>query len=214
MQKHFKIYLLSGAAFAAMFAGLMPSAAQAQVSRVYLAGYLGLNTYNDQEFSAPGVAQGDFEYDNAPSFAGALGLRLSKQVRVEAELSYRKPSISSMDINGATFDIGGQVKQWAGLANLYYDFDVPWKVTPYVSAGLGMSYFEGQIDAAGLSAEDSAYALTYQAGAGLKYRPRDNMAYTLGYRYMDAMDLNLGDIDLNYSSHEFRIGLEYDLDWR
>lgn len=216
MPKTLKTYLLSAAAVAVILTALAPAAAKAQVSRIYLAGYMGLNTYNDQEFSTNDatVPQGDLKYDNAPSFAGALGLRLSKQIRVEAELSYRKPSINEINIDGMTFDAGGQIKHWAGLMNVYYDFDVPWKITPYITGGVGMSYFDAQLDLAGDTDAQSAYGLTWQAGAGLKYRPRDNLAYTLGYRYMDTTDLDMGDLDLNYASHEFRIGLEYDLDWR
>ncbi len=213
--KYYK-YLLSGAAVLSVFACLSASA-QAQTSRIYMAGYLGLNTYGPQDFSGSGAVSGDFEQDNAVSFAGALGLRLSKQFRVEGELSYRKPEITKINTNNpsGSFDAGGSIKHWAGLLNVYYDFDTNWKFTPYVTAGAGLSYFDGELDAgrAGQSFDDTGYGLTYQAGAGLKYRPRDNLAYTFGYRYLDTLALDMGDLDIDYSSHEFRIGLEYDLDW-
>jgi len=214
----YKKYLLSGVAVFTAFVCLGPAAAQAQVSRIYLAGYLGLNTYGSQEFEdSSSTLSGDFEQDNAVSFAGALGLRLSKQVRLEGELSYRKPNITEVNINNpaGSFAAGGSMKQWSGLLNVYYDFDTRWKFTPYVSAGAGISYFEGDLESPGTgqSFTDSAYGLTYQAGAGLKYRPRSNVAYTLGYRYLDTLALDMGDLDIDYSSHEFRVGVEYDLDW-
>ena len=197
---------------------LTPSAVQAQVSRIYFAGYLGLSGSNDQEFTDSRTnTAGDIELDSTPSFAGALGFRLSKQLRVEAELSYKKPDINSLHLaTGTTYDVAGELNTWLGLMNVYYDFDVPWKVTPYVSAGLGMGYIDGELNssAGGQTFSDSAYGLAWQAGAGIKYRPRTNLAYTLGYRYEGTQDLELGDIDLGYSGHEFRIGLEYDLDWQ
>lgn len=210
-------YLLSGVAVCAAFAALGLSAAQAQVSRTYLAGYLGLNTYGPQDFSDSNAISGDLEQDHAVSFAGALGLRLSKQFRVEGELSYRKPEVTKVNTNNpsGSFDAGGSVKHWAGLLNVYYDFDTNWKFTPYVTAGAGLSYFQGDLEASGTgqSFDDTGYGLTYQAGAGLKYRQRDNLAYTFGYRYLDTLELDMGDLDIDYSSHEFRVGVEYDLDW-
>ena len=215
----YKKYLLGSAVAVAVAAltNIVPSEAQAQTSRVYLAGYLGLNMYGPQEFSDAAAVSGDFEQNNAVSFAGALGLRLSKQLRVEGELSYRKPEITKINTSNpsGSFDAGGSVKHWAGLLNVYYDFDTNWKFTPYVTAGAGLSYFDGDLQAngTGQSFNDTGYGLTYQAGAGLKYRPRDNLAYTFGYRYLDTLELDMGDLDIDYSSHEFRVGVEYDLDW-
>ncbi|MAE52111.1 MAG: hypothetical protein CMH27_09905 [Micavibrio sp.] len=213
----YKNYLLSGVAVFSALMCLSEQAAQAQVSRIYLAGYLGLNTYGTQEFENNSTTvSGDFEQNNAVSFAGALGLRLSKQVRLEGEVSYRKPEFKhvNLDNGGGSFTVGGGMKQWSGLLNVYYDFDTRWKFTPYVSAGAGVSYFQGDLDGnSGQNFTDSAFGLTYQAGAGLKYRPRSNVAYTMGYRYLDTLALDMGDMDIDYSSHEFRVGLEYDLDW-
>lgn len=213
-----KAFVLGGVAAITAFACLHAGAAQAQVSRIYLAGYLGLNTFGDQEINDnTSLLNGDMELDNAVSFAGALGLRLSKQVRLEGELSYRKPNITNLSTGAvaAPFAVGGEMKQWTGLLNAYYDFDTRWKLTPYVSAGIGMSYFEGTMNAGTpQNFNDSTYALTYQAGAGLKYRPRDNLAYTFGYRYLDTLGLEFDNVEMDYGSHEFRVGLEYDLDWR
>lgn len=102
-----------------------------------------------------------------------------------------------------------------GLAQCLLRFRHQLEIYPLCNRWGGLSYFEGDLRASstGQSFDDSGYGLTYQAGAGLKYRPRDNLAYTFGYRYLDTLELDMGDMDIDYSSHEFRIGLEYNLDW-
>lgn len=185
-------------------------------SRFYLAGYMGLNLSSDQDFSdKTNSISGETEIASTPSFAGALGLRLNKNFRAEAELSYRNADIDSLSGNFGSVNTGGDLKSWMGLLNLYYDFDVDWKVKPYVSAGLGLGYFDGEVTSVnGTRFSDSAYGLTWQAGAGLEYRKNKDWSWTAGYRYLDSADLDFGDLDLDYGAHEIRVGVKYDLDWR
>lgn len=191
--------------------------AHAQSSRVYFAGYMGLNTNTDQEFSESTTpASGDMQFKNALSFAGALGLRLNNNWRLEGELSYRKSGMDRIDVSGAgSTKLDGNLKTWLLMANAYYDFDLSWrKLTPFVTAGLGFASHEGQIaNGAGTSinASDDALALAWQVGGGLKYRVNDDMALTGGYRYLGTTDLELDAYNIDYSSHEIRFGLEYDL---
>lgn len=190
--------------------------AEAQTSRLYLAGYMGLNLYDDQSFddNTAGI-QGSADLDNALSFAGALGLRLSRNTRIEAEISYRKADVSAYDTNVGSIDGAGEVENYMGLINLYYDFDVRWDVQPYVSIGAGYGLFEGEFGSGAITpTSEDAGALAYQAGAGIKYRTRSNVAFTAGYRYLDALDLDFDGFELDYDSHEIRVGVEYDLDWR
>lgn len=210
-----KKYLLLGAATCAF---LLADAADAfaQSSRIYFAGYLGLNTFKDQEFSESSTGRtGDFELDNTMSFAGALGIRLNRQLRLEGELSYRNAELTTVDVNGGgTFDTGGELKSTMLFANLYYDFDVPWKIQPYLGGGLGYAWHTGEVnDGSGLlvntSGDDSS--IVWNVAGGLKYRATPELAFTGGYRYIDSMDLGFGSYDIDYSSHEFRLGLEWDL---
>lgn len=200
---------------AALLAGVFVAhEAAAQVSRLYLAGYMGLNIYKDQDFeSTSPVAKGTISLNNAPSFAGAIGLRLSRDVRIEAEISYRKADINQLDFPGAGSQSSGELQQYLGFLNLYYDFDMPGKIQPFVNVGLGMGQFsgEGNNAAGGPSFSQDATALVWNAGAGFKYRTKEDMAFTAGYRYLDSTDLSFDDFDIDYSGHEFRIGIEYDL---
>lgn len=201
---------------AALIGGLFAAVdASAQVSRIYLAGYMGLNLYNDQDFKSAGApsTQGTIQLDNAPSFAGAVGLRLSRNVRLEAELSYRKADVSQLDFPGASGGSGGELQQYLGFLNAYYDFDIPGKLKPFVGGGLGLGMFSGDMQRAGGGpsfANEDATSLVWNAGGGVKYRVKDDTAFSLGYRYIDSTELNFDDFDIDYSSHEFRIGIEYD----
>lgn len=195
-------------------------AAQAQSSRLYFAGYFGLNTYTDNEFSESTTpADGDFESKNAFSLAGALGLRLTPQWRLEGEISRRSAEISQADIASiGSFDIGGDITSWLYLLNVYYDLDWSWKnFQPFLTAGFGLASHDAQIDpVAGIAASsDNSLGFAWQVGGGLKYRVNPDMAITSNYRYVGTSDLEVDSYDVEYSTHEFRLGLEYDLptDW-
>lgn len=195
---------------------IMATPAMAQGKMLYLAGYMGLNLGSDQDFSdSRNNIAGIADLESTPSFAGALGLRLTKNIRAEAELSYSNPDINSFSGNFGTINNAGDFENWTGLVNLYYDIPVDWKIRPYLSAGLGVGYFDGSVTSAnGTRYSGSDYGLTWSAGAGLQYRTNDRWSWTAGYRYLDSADLNFGDLDLDYSNHEVRVGVKYDLDWK
>lgn len=189
--------------------------AKAQSSRLYLSGYMGLNTHSSREFSHP-TTSGSVELKNGISYAGALGLRLTPNIRVEGELAYSRSDFTSMTLDtGASGSIGKNLKTWLYMANVYYDFDVNWKnITPYVMGGLGLAIHDGAIAGApgGLTdASDTSYNLAYALGGGLKYQMRPGLALSGGYRYVGTTDLDIADYSVDYSAHEFRMGLHYDL---
>lgn len=194
--------------------GVSP-AAHAQSSRMYVAGYMGLNTMSSQDFSHP-TRNGSVDFKNGGSFAGALGLRLSPNIRMEAEISYARNDISSMTLdNGAARSVGKSLKTWLYMAHAYYDFNMNWRnITPFVSGGLGVAMHDGAISGApgGLGpASDSSYELAYSVGAGLKYQLKPGMALTGAYRYVGSGAIGIGDYSIDYNAHEFRAGLQYDL---
>jgi len=195
--------------------------AQAQSSRLYFAGYLGLNSFTESEFSETTTGrQGDLEFKNAFSMAGALGLRLTPQWRMEAEISRRNSHTDRADITGAgSFEMGGDLTSWLYMLNLYYDVDWQWKnFQPFLMAGVGLASHEANLDdVSGLlpNASDDSLGFAWGLGGGLKYRVNPDMAITTNYRYIGANDLEVDSFDFEYSSHELRLGLEYDLptDW-
>jgi opacity protein-like surface antigen len=193
------------------------TAAHAQTSRIYFAGYLGMSAFPGFEFDDEQTpASGHFDPDNTPNFAGALGLRFTRNFRMEAEFSYRDADFGSVTIEGAGEQpVTGELKSSIFLLNGYYDFNIRgWKTQPFVNAGVGFGYHSGEIfDSNGFtrSVADEKLGLIYSAGGGLKYRVKDNMAWTAGYRYLDGSDISFDNTNIDYSSHEIRVGLEWDI---
>lgn len=191
--------------------------AKAQSSRLYFAGYMGLNTPDNQKFNETTTpAYGEIKSDNTFSFAGALGLRVTKNIRLEGELSYHDTDLSSVTFNtGNTSRMGGNISTYLMMVNAYYDFDLQWKnLTPFVTAGLGLAYHDGQIsDLSGFATNATGTDLgwAYQVGGGLKYRVKDNLALTGAYRFLGGSDAQIGSYNIGYSAQEIRFGLEYDL---
>ena len=190
--------------------------AHAQTSRIYVAGYKGLNSHTENQFSHSGAGlSGDYELDNAFTFAGALGLRLDHNWRIEGEVSYRRADFDRVDLSTGSSNAGGDLGSWFYLANVYYDFDYKWReFQPFVTAGLGLAYHDLTYEDLSGSLTDTngdSFDLAWQAGAGVKYRYSDNMAFTGNYRYLATSELNVSDFNADYSSHELRFGVEYDL---
>jgi len=215
-----RIFLvLAGAFLLVPLSGfVMPSEAQAQSSRIYFAGYLGTTRFNDQPYTETSSgSSGEIKMQNATSFAGALGLRLSRQMRIEGELTYRKNDMSRITFDsGADADLGGELGSLFGLVNLYYDVPVPfrWDLKPFVSAGIGFGRHEGEFSDSSSTVpliSESASGLAWQLGTGFRYRVNRDLAFSLGYRYLGSSDLEFDTLDFEYSSHEMRVGLEYDL---
>lgn len=210
-----KGYLLLSLLLACLLA--VPDAVLAQSSRLYFAGYMGLNTNNESAFEETSIPRrGDFKYDNTLSFAGAMGIRLTKQFRVEGEVSYRKTDFDRVNFtNAGPFGLGGDLSTWLYMINAYYDFDFEWEhIQPFVSAGVGIAHHNGAIDdTSGLAvdASDSSLGFAWQVGGGLKYRMNDDLALTGGYRFLGSSDVQLDNYDFEYRSHEVRFGLEYDI---
>lgn len=212
---HKKILFLAAGALFTLTSLLSADAAWAQSSRLYLSGYMGLNTLSSRDFTHP-TNDGSIELKNGTSLAGALGLRVAPNVRVEAEMSYTRSDFTGMTLdNGAAGSIGKNLKTWLYMANVYYDFDVNWKnITPYVTGGLGLAIHDGGIAGApgGLpDASDTSYNLAYALGGGLRYQMKPGLALSGGYRYVGTTDLSIGDYSVDYGAHEFRMGLHYDL---
>ncbi len=211
----FKKLLLTSAIIIA--ASACVTAAKAQSSRMYFAGYMGLMTSNDREFSdSRSGTSGDFEYNNTPSFAGALGLRINPSFRLEGEVSYSNADLTQTDFStGGSFTTGGNLRTYLFMLNAYYDFDLEWdKISPFVTAGIGIAHHDAEIDDVSGFATDATgtdFGLAYQVGGGLKYRWSDDLAFSGGYRYLGGSDISIDSYDINYSGHEIRFGLEYDL---
>ena len=161
-------------------------------------------------------ASGDISFDNGISFAAALGVRVNKKLRFEAELSRYKSDLDNIELVNGNFAMSGELQTYTLLVNGIYDLDLNWKwpIQPYVSAGLGFAKFDGDFeDTSNVTISESGddYGFVWQVGSGLKYRVDPNLAVTGGYRYLSASELELDSARIEYSNHEFRMGIEYDI---
>jgi opacity protein-like surface antigen len=196
----------------------LTSEANAQSSRLYFAGYMGLNMSNDQEFNERTTGlNGEIERSNGYSFAGALGLRIDHKWRAEAEISYLTSDFDFIKLsgNGGNHDLGGSIDTYLFMLNAYYDIDFEWqKLTPFVTGGLGLVWHDAQVEPAsgiGVNSTDEDFGFAWQIGTGLKYRLDENTAVTGSYRYIGTTDADIDSYEINYDNHEFRIGVEYDI---
>ncbi len=184
--------------------------------KLYFAGFLGLNSYLKADYDDSRTpVNGTLEFHNGSMLAGALGLRLTPEFSVETEIAYRKTDVSNLNIEEpGRIDMGGEVGSWTAMVNGVWSFDTPWVVQPFLTGGLGVTFQSGEFDdvtGTSYDASDDDIGLAYAFGGGLRYPVRDGMAFTGSYRYYGTSNLDFQDTTISYASHEFRIGLEYDL---
>ncbi|PPD01683.1 MAG: porin [Hyphomicrobium sp.] len=104
----------------------------------------GYAAYDDPVVSENGVFPlTEISADETWSIGGGVGMSLGGGFRGDVTYEYRSPSEHSatLAVNGVpqagvrTFDVESQVF----LANLYYDFDLGSRITPYIGFGLGFA---------------------------------------------------------------------------
>lgn len=159
--------------------------------------------------------------DDAIPFGGAIGYRLSPNVRTEAEVSYRSYDYPGI-VSGTTYAGNGDESHLSAMLNGYYDFTNSSRFTPYLGAGIGfdrtavdISYTDG-VDT--LTVDDNDIAFTYALMAGTSYAVNQNIDLTLGYRWFDTSKVSMSVIDTangNYTenadtqAHEVLAGVRY-----
>ncbi len=185
--------------------------------RIYFAGYAGLNVFPAIAFDESLVGtSGEISMEKGYGFAGAIGFKLTPQVRIEGELSYLNSNMDGISLDGiGSFGLGGNIETKLAMLNVYYDFDFTWKkVRPFVGAGIGYAWHEGEVDdvsgfAVDSADESSGYA--WQVGGGARYPISDTLNLIGAYRYLDGADISFDGYDIDYGTHEFRLGLSWDL---
>ncbi len=218
LKRSHRLYFSALACAFVALACFVSSHAEAQTTRFYTAGYLGLNIPTEMEYDETATfVSGDYDLENGTVFAGALGFRFSKKFRIEGELSYRKTDNSSMTVSNTSTvaEIGGDLAATMAMLNFYYDFDSYWKnVQPFIGAGLGYGTFDLSLSNAPVNGANrsDANAIVFAAGGGLKYRPRSDFAFVGSYRYLDTLNtLDFNGFEVDYGAHELLVGIEVDL---
>lgn len=177
--------------------------------------------------------------DSTWSLGAGVGYYFSRVVRgditwdhrFEADVEGTAGSAAGIVPNGTrSFGITSDII----LANVYYDFARGGRINPYIGAGLGVAYHKttsGTINdpcgggCSGIVASGTEWSVAGALMTGVTFNIRDRMHLDAGYRYLYMGDAKTGlvtgtcpgactpgEIDMkDLSSHEFRLGLRYDI---
>ncbi|MEE2690678.1 MAG: outer membrane beta-barrel protein [Pseudomonadota bacterium] len=129
---------------------------------------------------------------------GAVGYRLNRALRIEAEVGRTENDADSFDITSpftATLEQDGETDILRFMANAYVDFGkAGTRLRPYVGGGVGAAKidtyrFAGTAFAPNnktVHIDDSAAGFAWQAMAGASFRLSPRLSLTAQYRWFDA----------------------------
>jgi opacity protein-like surface antigen len=152
---------------------------------------------------------------------GGLGLDLKNGFRLEGEVLYSQNKASQITgtANGAAVNSGqaeGDVSLLGFMANIAYDFNTPYAMTPFIFGGAGVANVSlNGVGAAGAQAYDSSDTVfAMQAGAGISTDLTDRTSVDLSYRYLETLEAQMSDangapFDYRYATHMLLMGLKY-----
>ena len=172
---------------------------------------------NDTFFLGGGVGyqlNNWFRFDVTGEYRGAQSLN-------EVE-SYNIGAFAQVPNGNRAYDLyTGSVQSSVFLANAYFDLATFYRLTPFVTAGIGGSYNRvlGLNDVGaggpngngnggfGYASDTGKFDLAWDVGAGVAYTVNPNLRLELAYRYLDMGDVKSGSINcVNASSctHEIQ----------
>ena len=169
-------------------------------------------TVNIPDFFVGSLAA-ELAYDTGFTFGGAVGYMMDN-FRVEGEIAYQTNDIDSLSAYGESVPLNGDMSALTFLVNGYLDFATGGPFTPYITAGIGYSNVDVEIE--GESEDDNLF--TYQIGAGLGYAMSETVTLDLRYRYLGAEDFETsesmpgfgsGSLKAEVSSHNITAGLRF-----
>ncbi len=177
---------------------LTTSASFAEKSGFYIQGSLGFNQLQDTDQSgAPGTVASD--YDSGYNISVAIGKHIPAWpgVRAEVELSYSENDAGTINFSGngpaAEANVNGDISSTSIRANVLYDFKTNSKFTPYIGAGIGVSFIDSSISYGGapVRIDDDDSVFSAQLIAGTAYKLSDTLDLTLDARYSRAFSVEL-----------------------
>ena len=244
---HVKNLLLASTALA-----LLGTAQPAQ-AEMYVSVFGGANWLQDS--SGAGTTFFDGKFWNTTTFArfstdadtgfvlgGAIGTHLDnwvKGLRAEVEVSYRRHDVGGRwatsgfftGLSTGSFSSSGAIHMnqstFAIMANVWYDFDMNWRIKPYVGGGVGWARtkvdgafrtFSGFSTTTAFNRHENGFA--WQLGAGFNYEVQPGVNVGLGYRYFEGPDVELSFSDglgaisapeIESQNHSLMVNLNVDI---
>ena len=163
-----------------------------------------------------GMAVG-YDFDKGLSLP--LRVELEYMIRDDAEVAWRGDQ--GVFISGSfDWELKAETQVDTFLVNFFYDFKNSTALTPFVTAGFGMSFvdwkssYTDSIATPDISMEDDATEFAWTVGLGCGYKVSDAFTVDAGYRYLDAGTAEAGYQTLSAESdirlHEVILGLRYE----
>jgi len=180
---------------------------------LYVGGNIGLSMMRDVDTDYF-VVPVNFKFEPGYALGAVVGYG-HNYFRGEAELMYQKSNLDKADITGfGEVGASGDVSNLAFLLNGYFDIKNPSIVTPYLTAGIGVSRVDvDSIKILGLpittkkSYDDTVFA--YQVGAGVGFDVTKNITIDLKYRYFGTSDVKIDSEKFTNASHNIYLGMRY-----
>ena len=193
---------------------MLPSISLGAKIGPYLSVQLGGAFLTDSEISEGGYDLGTMKFDSgfASSFAGGFNFGM---FRIEGELGYQGNNVDTKyddyyydhyyddDYDhDHHYDDESDLTAYSLMGNFYLDFVNPSRVTPFLTAGIGMANVE-LFD----YYDDTVFA--YQVGAGLAFAINPHMSIDLKYRYFATEDLDFDGVKAEFASHNIYCGFRF-----
>ena len=165
----------------------------------YLAVHGGGSNLNDLVTEGDGV-QGNFLNDSGFLFGLAIGRVQGRNLRTELEVTYRTIDVTGLNLQGAGSQfvpVNGDLGTIAGMANIYWDFDIYalGPVRPYVGAGVGFAFARPDLSlppgGTEFAVQDDQSSFAWQWMAGLSYRATNRLEVFAEYRFFVANSFEL-----------------------
>lgn len=194
--------------------------------------YLGLRgSYamtDDAEADAP-LFGGDISFEHSFGGSASIGMFLSPDVRIEAEMLFAhnradgfdvtRDGINGVPLTGQSFPLTGDIDVIAPMFNVILELPLEdTSVDLYYGAGVGGAHIDvnASSTAGGIELNDDAWALAYQFMAGATMPLADGVEGMVGYRYFGTTQFSvddpiLGNFDMDLTTHSVELGLLFRL---
>ncbi|MEJ0062233.1 MAG: OmpA family protein [Alphaproteobacteria bacterium] len=205
---------------------LLAAPAHAAAKYIHEGPYVGLGAgvtipMEDEIESKTGLPPHKLSFDPGPAVHGQAGYAWGNGLRTELELGYSMADFdkSTNPFGNPALGASGDYSVFNAMANLFYDMDINWFLTPYVGLGVGYGHIWGNgLTVAGSpttsvgATDGDAGNFAYQAIGGFSYEFAGHWAATLDYRYLSTLNVDFGNMKSEYSSHNILAGIRYHFD--
>jgi opacity protein-like surface antigen len=138
--------------------------------------------------------------------------------RFEGEFNYRQNDSHGLDMVSPKFRRGradgAERHSTSEMANLIYDIDLGWPVTPHLGGGVGAAQVTRNLSNMFGGTHDTVTAFAYQGLAGVRYWINPALALDIDYRYFattstDFTSTNPDLIKSDYGTHNVVVSLTW-----